>query len=457
MTGSHLDLTTRRLASYVVNAEFAILPAQAVHEARRRIVDSIACAAGAYLEPFCARTREFASMYSGTPQARIWGSGQRTSIEMAAFANGTMLRYLDHNDTHFGRSAGHPSDMIGALVATAEAYERSGEALVAAIVSAYEIYCSLCNAVALKSRAIDQATAAAVGTSAGVGRLLGLNEDAMGHALSLALAPNLHLYNVRRGTLSQWKGCAGPNGARNGAFAALLAARGFTGPSGVIEGKGGLMELMGQFDWQAGRGQLPLITGTHLKLHPVCYHGQSAIDATLALRPGVSPGEVEQIEVETYDASFQMMGAEPHCWAPATRETADHSLPFTVAVALEDGRLNSDSYAPERLVNAGTRALMNKIRVTNSDELTRGFPQQCATRVTVHMRDGRTLVHLQEYPKGNAGNVLSEAELEAKFTMLYQPWGDQGAARCALDALWSVERAQDIAALLDVACSAASA
>src|SRR3989442_13053337 len=126
----------------------------------------------------------------------MWGSGPRNSIEMAAFANGTMLRYLDHSDTPFGKSAGHPSDMIGALVATAEAYERSGEALVAAIVAAYELYCGLCNAVALKSRAIDQATAAAAGASAGVGRLLGLNEDAMGHPWSLALAPTLHLSTV---------------------------------------------------------------------------------------------------------------------------------------------------------------------------------------------------------------------------------------------------------------------
>ena len=117
----------------------------------------------------------------------------------------TALQYLDYSDTYMSANAGHPSDMIGALVATAEARARNGAALIGAMVVAYEIYWVLCDAVALRDHGIDQATCAAVGAAVGVGRLLGLDEDGLERAISLALAPapNLHLYNVRNGTLSE--------------------------------------------------------------------------------------------------------------------------------------------------------------------------------------------------------------------------------------------------------------
>jgi len=121
-----MDATTQRIARYVVAAEFDRFPKQAVHECRRRVIDTVACAAGAYNEPFCAVIRNVAGRYSGAPSARIWGSGVRTSCEMATFANGVMLRYLDFSDTYLSRSNGHPSDMIGALVALGEAFDRSG-------------------------------------------------------------------------------------------------------------------------------------------------------------------------------------------------------------------------------------------------------------------------------------------------------------------------------------------
>src|SRR6478735_7029452 len=101
-----MDATTRRLARYAFGTDFSRLPGEAIHECRRRLVDSIACAAAASPEPFCGRVRTLAGRYSGSPSARLWGTGERTSVEMAAFANGTMLRYLDYSDTYLGKSAG---------------------------------------------------------------------------------------------------------------------------------------------------------------------------------------------------------------------------------------------------------------------------------------------------------------------------------------------------------------
>lgn len=446
-----MDDTIRRLARYACETDFDGLAPAAVHESKRRLIDSVACAAGAWDEPFCERIRAFTRHYAGTPPARVWGNGATTSIEMAAFANGTMVRYLDFSDTWIGQGAGHPSDMIPALVALAEARKAGGAALLASIVVAYELYCSLCEA-AFPKRELDQATSAAVGTAAGAGKLLGLDEAQLANALSLALAPNLHLYNVRTGELSDWKGCAGPNGARNGVFAALLASEGVTGPTAPVEGKGGLFALLAPFDWRAGAGPRPLLMDTHLKFHPVCYHGQSAIDAVLRLRGRVPTEQIADIHVETYDAAFRAMGNDAGRWAPATRETADHSLPYTIAVTLLDGALTSQAYAEQRLADPAIKRVMQKVRVSSSDELTRGYPARPQTRITIRGEDGASHSHLQEYPTGHAANPCSDAELEQKCTMLSTSWGDAAAARRTLEVLWSVDRLPDVTALVDALC-----
>ena len=448
-----MDQTIRRLARYVYETDVSQLSPKAIHECKRRLIDSVACAAGAFPEPFCERIRAFAGHYSGSPSVRIWGSGERTTMEMAAFTNGTMLRYLDYSDTWLGKSNGHPSDMIGALVAVAEACHADGASLVEAIVLAYEVYCGLSDSVALQVHGLDQATSAVVGTAAGAGKLFKLSETQLGNALSLALTPNLHLYNVRSGTLSDWKGCAGPNAARNGIFAALLARENVTGPTGPVEAKDGLFKITGTFDWKVGASEAPLITGTHLKFYPVCYHGQSAIDAALKLRATINLDHVADIHVETYEASFKAMGSDKQRGAPTTRETADHSLPYTIAIALLNGQLTSDAYAADRLGDPRTKTLMDKIRVSISPEMTAAFPSCAQTRITIRATDGTIQSHFQEQPKGHAMNPLSDAELEEKFIMLYAPWGGPDAARRTLEVLWSTERLTDCSLLVDAVCS----
>lgn len=446
-----MDPTIQHLARYATGCAFGSLSPEAVHEAKRRLIDSVACAAGAWDEPFCASLRDVARLYAGTPAARLWGTGALTSPEMAGFVNGVMVRYLDCSDTWMGRGAGHPSDMIPTLVAIAEAERRSGADLIAAIVVAYELYCSLCEA-AFPTRALDQATAAAVGAAAGAGRLMGLNESAMGHALSLALSANLHLYNVRCGDLSDWKGAAGPNGARNGLFAATLARHGVTGPSAPVEGKGGLHALIGKFEWRTGVPPQPLITGTHLKLHPVCFHGQTAVDAAMALHPRVGLASVADIHIETHEAAYQVMAADQGRWTPTTRETADHSLPFTVAVTLQDGRLLSEAYQAERLADPTTRALMAKIRVSVSPEMTAQFPVRTPARVTVTLDDGSVHAEQLDYPRGHAANAVSDAELEDKVRALYGAWGGAREASAALEVLWALEHCDSVAKVVDALC-----
>ena len=452
-----MDQTTARLARFAASYEFGSLSAEVIHECKRRIIDSVACAAAAFAEPFCARARTFCGRYMATPPARVWGTGSETSVEMAGFANGIMTRFLDYNDTFLSKGAGHPSDMIGGLLALAEAYERDGAALITAIVLAYEVYCSLCEAVALDAKGLDQAVNAAVGTAAGASKLLDLSVEQTANAFALALAANLHLYNVRCGELSDWKGCAGPNGVRNGLFAALLARDGFTGPTAVVEGRTGFFDLIGRFEWLVGSFGRALLLGTNIKHYPVCYHGQAAVDGTIKLRGKVPLHLIEDIHVEVYDAAYRAMGNEHQKWTPSTRETADHSLPFAVAVTLEDGCITAASYGESRMRDARTKTLMEKVRVSSSPAMTAAFPARPQTRITIRDASGATHVQEVEFPKGHVRNPLSDFELEEKFLQNYTPMGDAKAARHCLRILWSAEEQANAARIVDALCPTARA
>src|SRR5690606_24506875 len=179
----------------------------------------------------------------------VFGTDLRTTPELAAFANGAMVRYLDYNDGYMGREPGHPSDSIPACLALAEAEGASGAALVAAIVVAYEIQMRLQDAASLNKRGWDHVNYINVAMAAAASRLMQLDEARTEQAINIALGAHLALRQVRAGTLSDWKGCSAANAARNALFAASLARHGMTGPAPVFEGEMGFFkQVTGTFE-----------------------------------------------------------------------------------------------------------------------------------------------------------------------------------------------------------------
>ena len=112
-----MDKTTSTLASYVAGLTYEQLTPGAIGALKNRLIDSIACAIGGYSSEPASIARRLAAESSGKVAARVFGSGGATSMEMAAFANAVMVRYLDCNDTYLSKGSGHPSDMIPACLA----------------------------------------------------------------------------------------------------------------------------------------------------------------------------------------------------------------------------------------------------------------------------------------------------------------------------------------------------
>lgn len=448
-----MDKTTLTLASYVSALNFDELSASATHETKRRLIDSIGCAIGGYSNPPAAIARDMAAENSGDPPARVLGSGAASSMEMAAFANTVMVRYLDCNDTYVSVGSGHPSDMMGACLAVADAHHASGKDTLLAIAAAYEVFTALADVVALRNRGWDQGVFVVLGSAAGAAKLLGLTSEQIANALAIAVSSSIPTRQTRAGELSMWKGCATAAAARAGVFSALLARKGMTGPTAAFEGRHGVWEqVTGRFELgRLGNGAGSMGTErTNLKFFPSEYHSQAPLWLALGLRDKVRPADIESIDVQTYYTAYSEIGSEPEKWDPQTRETADHSLPYLLALGWTDGAVNADSFSDTRLRDPALRQLMQRIRITENKAFTSEFPAKLITRIEVLTRSGQRLVETASYPKGHAKNPMSDPDVESKFAGLTRELLAPPRRDTLLRALWEVDQAKDISQVIDL-------
>ena len=235
-----MDKTTEILSKYACDLTYDQLPSEVVQQVKRTLVDTFGCAMGGYLSEPAKIARRMASEISSISPSRIIGTEDYSSMDLAGFANGVMVRYLDCNDSYFSPGGGHPSDMIPAALAVADTLHSTGTELITAIVLAYEVFCRLSDKVEVSHLGWDQGCFSVIGAACAAGKMMGLNEIQMANAISLSLAPNLPLRVTRTGELSMWKGCATASATRAAIFAAQLASDGMTGPGEPFDGPSGL-------------------------------------------------------------------------------------------------------------------------------------------------------------------------------------------------------------------------
>jgi 2-methylcitrate dehydratase len=444
-----------QLAAFTRRLTFNDLTGAVVHEAKRRVIDSIGCSLGAFdFEP-CRIARETARAVTSRRPATLIGTTHSSAPDLAAFANGTMIRYLDYNDTYLSKEPAHPSDNIAAALAGAEAEGADGKALIASIIIGYEVQCRLCDAAALRTRGWDHVTYGALSTALVAARLMDLSESQMVHALGLAGVPNVALRQTRVGELSMWKGAAFANAARNGIFAAQLARRGMTGPAPLFEGeKGFFNQVTGPFELPAldDRDHRFKILETYIKFYPAEYHAQSAIEAALLLRPQLPVKEIHTITVRTFDAAVEIIGRGPEKWNPKNRETADHSLPYLVAAAFMDGEVGLSQFTEDRIADPKLRSLIRKVSVIADPDLSQSYPEAMPNQIEVRTIHGKTHTLKVTYPKGHPKRPLSDQELEDKFMTLTARVLPKEKIRRLLDRLWKLESMKKMGELFSL-CS----
>jgi len=415
-----------RLARYACDLDAASLPETVLACVRNRFVDSLACALGAY---DAAPVRSAIAMAGAVPVplATIFGTRLRTTPELAAFVNGTMVRFLDYNDGYMGREPGHPSDNIFACLALAEAERRDGLELMAAIVVAYEIQMRLQDATALNDRGWDHVNYVTVAAAAAAARLLRLTVAQAGQAINIALNGHIAMRQVRSGALTDWKGCSAANAARNAIFAAQLARHGMTGPAPIFEGKMGFFaQVSGQFSLDVDGFGTPetgdyAILRSLTKMFPTNGELHTAVWAAIELRSRLPDLDaISAIHIETTDFNCRVL-ADAEKFHPSTRETADHSLPYNVARALIDGDVTLETYSDAAIADPAAAALMARTRVSADPALTAMFPRHLPNRITITLASGETIASEVVSGPGGPGRPMTGTDFERKFRRMAAP------------------------------------
>lgn len=442
----------RRMAEWVTELRYEQLPDKTVHEVRRRVLDSLGCALGAYHAAPAKIARAMATAIHDTRAGTVWGTTHSTSPELAAFANGAMVRYLDYNDTYLSLEPAHPSDNIPAAVAVTQATGKTGKDMILASVIGYEIQCRLCDADSLRKSGWDHVTYGALSTAVLAGKLWELDANGLEHALGLAGVCNITTRQTRTGQISMWKACAFSNAARNGIFAADLARRGMTGPNEIFEGPKGLMHQLsipGVAGIILGRDGDFMIDRTYIKYWPAEYHSQSAIDAALQMRSEIGDRKIESIHIGSFEAAVSIIGSEPEKWRPTSRETADHSMGYCVAVALLDGNVTAESFATERLTDPKILDLLDRTKITEEPELNPGYPEGIPNHLTFTLADGTKLDKRVDFPRGHYKNPMTDDEVVDKFKRQAAGVVSDATAEKIVDLCWRLDQLSKLGELFE--------
>ncbi len=408
------------LARWVASARFEQLSEAAVQALEQRILDGLGCALGALQGEPIAMLRAYLDDVGGRAACTLIGGG-RTSPDRAALYNGALVRYLDFNDSYLapGETC-HPSDNLAPVLAAAELADAPGRDLLTALAVAYQVQCRLSDVAPVRAKGFDHTTQGSYAVAAGAARALGLDAERTANALAIAGTAFNALRVTRTGHLSHWKGLAYPNTAFAGVHAVLLARRGITGPPEVFEGNKGFMDsIAGEFSIDWSKEDLERVRRTIVKKYNAEIHSQSTLEAVLDLRRrhGFTGADVTSVEVAVFDVAYNIIGGgeEGSKRDVATKEEADHSLPYLVAVALLDGEVLPAQYLPERIRADDVQQLLRRVEIHPDEALSGNFPEEMPVRAVVHLQDGRELVgEASGYP-GFVTEPMSWDGIEAKL------------------------------------------
>jgi 2-methylcitrate dehydratase len=446
---------TKAMAEWAAGLKYENLTPEAVDAAKRFLYDSIGCALGGYRQEDCSLLHEHLKEMGGADQCTCIGTGLRTSAVSAALYNSLAIRAMDYNDIYWKADPSHPSDIIPAALSICEWKGLPGKELIVGIVLGHEFEMRLCEAgePGIRERGWHHATLTAFVSPIVAGRMLGLGAEQIQHAIGISASHSCTLGAVTAGKLTKMKNTVDPMATQAGVQAALLAEKGYSGPEHVLDGKEGLVQCLGPA-WNLavltdGLGERYRISDCSMKAFPIEALSHSPVTALLKLRAehNLKPEEVAEIKVETIARAADIL-SDPAKYRPTSKETADHSLPYCLAVALVDGQVTPRQFTPERVADTALHPVMDTVKAVANEEFESLFPGKQPSRVTVTTKAGRSFSARVDVPKGDYRDPMTMDEIQEKFKALAA--GTLSPAACAevRDAVLSLEGAPDMRGLM---------
>jgi len=440
----------KRFADYAASLASADLPDEALHGAKRCVIDWFSSTLrGGQLPPATLLTQALSDS-AGTGKAVLYPSGETTDPRTAALINGAAVHTIEFDDI-FRDGLYHPAaPVITAALALAQTRGRNGDAFLRSVIAGYEVSNRM--AVAVNPAHYEYwhttATIGTFGAAAGASVALGLDGDRTAHAMANAGTLAAGLQQAFRAD-AMAKPMHTAHAAETGVMLALAAEKGVTGALDILEGERGFGAAMCKDpDWSAAAddlGQSFTVERITFKNHAACGHAHAAIDGVLALRNehGLTPGDIARIHVGSFQKALEITGSKN----PQTIFEAKFSLPYCAAVAIRDGRVRLDAFSDAHLKDQGLRDLIEKVDVSVDAGIDAEFPKRRAARVAIETTGGETLEHYSPTRKGDPDNPLTDGELAEKFLEITGPvLGGDGAA-ALLETLWRLDETEDLGAL----------
>jgi 2-methylcitrate dehydratase len=440
------------LARYAAELKYEDLPEDIVRLTKRTILDTIGCAYGGYSAGPSRIALKLAGDVSAKQPATVLCSGIGTSPDLAVFAGGVMIRYLDFNDAFVSltHGAGHPSDTIAALLVAAELNGRGGRDLITATVLSYEVFCKIADVFDYLGNGIDHSTITGIAATVGAGRLMGLTEAQMVQAIGITVGGNTATRQGRSDALSNWKAFAAADACRKAIFSLQLAQNGMTGPGKVFEGTYGFFKVMGRKEVAPPQlGEPYGIRRAFTKRFPLGQFSQTVAQAAVEVRPFAGDADrIQEINIHVSRSAIKIMADGPDKWRPQTHETADHSIPYAAALVLMYGKIEPEYYEDPYLHDPRLLDLVNRVKVLPSDEADKTENEFNLCELELVLTSGARKTVRVEYHRGHFKNPMTDAEMEEKFRLLAQKHLAADRLDNLLRLLWNIENEPQVAALI---------
>jgi 2-methylcitrate dehydratase len=449
------------LAKYVRSFAFEKLPPDVVHQSKRVLIDALGCCIGAFDADAVRITHGLVEDLGGRGESSVIGSGLRTSCLNATLVNGVMVRYLDYNDL-YALPAGkwyvgvHPSDAIPAILALAERQNASGRDLITALVLSYELSAKFCHAAVdppLSKLGWNPDTRGVYVMPMVAGKLMELDEEKLANAFGISGCHGmlLGILDTAAEEYSMTKNLRYSLTAHGGILAVLLAERGFTGPTTVIEGADGFNQtvMKGRFNidrfLEAGDHFFIMDTG----FKPLCAVGavQGHLQATVELvnRHDIRPEDVEGIKITAGTRPIEHTG-DPAKRYPTNKETADHSSYYLTAIAIVDRTVGPEQFQKSKYDDPRVLELIDKVTLHIDPDMDR-LPRSGMSEITT--KGGRRHVLRVDYPKGDPHNPMSDQEIEDKFRSLASRFMDDKRIGDLLHVIQGLEKVENVRTLME--------
>src|SRR5246500_2794737 len=392
------------LERYAPRAKSSDLPSQSRAQLPIHILDCLGCCIAAIGAGPIEACRQQVAEFGGSGPCTLIGGGSANPL-YAAFWNTALVRYVDFMDNFLAQSETcHTADNFGVALTIADYVGGSGRDLMLAVALGYTVQSRFVDHANFMTRGFDHTSQLAFSHNAAAGRLLGLTEQQIGHAIAMAAVSDASFAVVRAKPLSQWKGLASAQSALGAMNTLFLARRGVEGPLQVIEGPNGIENLLHmrlRIDWDK-QGYEGVVQST-IKKYNAMIHTQSALHCMVEIvkKHKVEASKVTAIEADVFQLCYDFAGGGLYGVDKVirTKEQADHSLPYLLAVALLDGDVMPAQFKADRIIKPDVQALLKKVSVRPNHEYTELYPGKMPAKIIVRLQDGRVIEHeVQDYP-----------------------------------------------------------